>query len=132
MDGLEDPFASEPHRAAIKSAVLMMRNRIRGDNHFVHGDVRRANVLLSPQKLVECVTRAAALMDADGVERAQRLAQDIARHALQLIDFDWAGVSGVVRYPFGINMTDIEWLPGVAPLAAITIEQQRQLIELEF
>ncbi|KAG9026965.1 hypothetical protein FRB95_008303 [Tulasnella sp. JGI-2019a] len=39
-------------------------------------------------------------------------------HAM-LVDFDWSGSPEVARYPIDINMEDIRWPDGVAPLMPI-------------
>ncbi|KAG5349563.1 hypothetical protein C0989_003113, partial [Termitomyces sp. Mn162] len=48
-------------------------------NGFVHGDIRAANLLIDPASLAS---------------------DDVQVH---LIDFDWAGRAGEVRYPIGLN-----------------------------
>jgi hypothetical protein len=146
---LTDYLNKHAMRRAIKLAIVKMTEKIYEEQHFVHGDVRRNNVFLSKIKFDECVkhvapgtaTAAAAAaseapMDVEGNEQplADKIADELFnKRALQLIDFDWAGKSGVVRFPFEINMTgNVRWPNGVAPLAPITIEQQRELIHLEF
>ena len=36
-----------------------------------------------------------------------------------MLDLDWAGAEGTVRYPISMNRTDIEWHEGAFPCAKI-------------
>ncbi|THH28240.1 hypothetical protein EUX98_g5954 [Antrodiella citrinella] len=73
---------------------------------FVHGDIRRPNVL---------------------VVRRHGLDDDPAdSDGGMLLDFDWAGREGEVRYPYGINM-QINWTDGVAGGKPILKEHDRNM-----
>jgi serine/threonine protein kinase len=73
------------------------------EQDLVHGDLRDANVLVWE----------------DGEE-------------VKLIDFDWGGNAGEVRYPSAINCTDF-WRPrGVTDGVIITKEHDTQMIEKMF
>ena len=68
---------------------------------FVHGDLRRQNILLSDT------------------------------NNFIVVDFDWAGESGHVKYPLTINTSSsCDWAPGVAPDELIESEHdQYQLLQ---
>ncbi|ESK87088.1 hypothetical protein Moror_11913 [Moniliophthora roreri MCA 2997] len=70
------------------------------DQGYVFGDLRPSNILVEPE--------------ADGEGRRIRVA---------LVDFDWAGKEGEVRYPVGISVNGgINWPEGVVPRGLITKE----------
>ena len=74
------------------------------DLGFVHGDIRPLNVLIETAK------------DAP------------YNDLVALIDFDWAGRAGVVRYPLSLNR-NIKWPAGVAPGALITKEHDIDMLK---
>ncbi|KAJ7086095.1 hypothetical protein B0H15DRAFT_887156 [Mycena belliarum] len=45
----------------------------------------------------------------------------------KLVDFDWSGKAGSVRYPRLLNM-ELHWPPGVAPMAQITAEHDMWML----
>ncbi|EPS95337.1 hypothetical protein FOMPIDRAFT_1025825 [Fomitopsis schrenkii] len=47
----------------------------------------------------------------------------------QLIDFDWSGPDGKMRYPGDLNTTDIKWPEGAGPYAFITKEHDVAMLE---
>ena len=65
---------------------------------YVHGDLREPNVILE------------------------------AEDKLKIIDFDWSGVGGNVRYPPDINQT-IDWPTGVKPGARIEMAHDNDWVE---
>ncbi|ESK87100.1 hypothetical protein Moror_11907 [Moniliophthora roreri MCA 2997] len=70
------------------------------DQGYVFGDLRSSNILVEPEP--------------DGEGRRIRVA---------LVDFDWAGKEGEVRYPVGISVNGgINWPEGVVPRGLITKE----------
>jgi hypothetical protein len=74
---------------------------------FVHGDVRRPNIM---------------------VYKSQEKGVEVWRG--QLIDFDWAGPVGKAKYPATLNDSgQISWANGVAP--AIEIKQEHDIAMLE-
>ena len=70
------------------------------DNGYVHGDIRGPNVILVDEK------------------------------NLKVIDFDWSGREGSVRYPVDVNLSsDIEWHEDVRRLGRIMKEHDEHLVE---
>ncbi|RDX42866.1 hypothetical protein OH76DRAFT_1410738 [Lentinus brumalis] len=68
------------------------------NEHIVHGDVRFPNILVGP----------------DGT--------------MKLIDFDWAGEEGTVRYPIRVD-THVVDAPGVRPYGKIEAAHDRAMLE---
>ena len=60
------------------------------ENRYVHGDLRSVNVWVNG-----------------------------GNDAIAILDFDWAGEEGSVRYPFSLN-TELQWPDGASPGALIT------------
>ncbi|OJT12906.1 hypothetical protein TRAPUB_10537 [Trametes pubescens] len=53
--------------------------------------------------------------------------EDLERRT-KLIDFDWAGRAGVVRYPLHLS-EGIRWAPGVVDYALITQEHDLYMLD---
>jgi serine/threonine protein kinase len=71
---------------------------------FVHGDVRDANILV----------------DSNSLEG------DVKIH---IIDWDWAGHAGEVRYPPGINRFTMERLEGAQTSQLIAKEHDLEMVD---
>lgn len=75
---------------------------------FVHGDLRDTNILLESEALEQ-----------GGVK-------------LHVIDYDWAGPVGEVKYPDRVNTEDIKRPMGVKSGAVIEVEHDKEMISLLF
>jgi tRNA A-37 threonylcarbamoyl transferase component Bud32 len=72
---------SDAARVSVVKAVRLLH-----DNGFVHGDIRGPNILIA---------------DGEGDEESR----------VKLLDFDWAGREGEVRYPYRLSQG--LWVKGV-------------------
>ncbi|KZT06278.1 uncharacterized protein LAESUDRAFT_700627 [Laetiporus sulphureus 93-53] len=70
------------------------------NNQMVHGDFRLPNIM----------------------------ATDNPRARLKILDFDWAGKQGVVKYPMRLSQV-VEWEPSVADLALIEYKHDRFMLK---
>ena len=68
-------------------------------NNFVHGDLRKQNILL------------------------------LADNTIKVVDFDWAGESGAVKYPTNLNI-ECPWHPDVTPGGPILHEHDEYQLSL--
>ncbi|KAI0247579.1 hypothetical protein BJV78DRAFT_1133032 [Lactifluus subvellereus] len=78
-------------------------------NHLVHGDIRSTNLLIDDQIL----------------------ARDEA-FVIHLLDFDWAGRIGEVKYPMGVNTKTMTRPAGVAGGTNITVAHDMAMVEMFF
>jgi serine/threonine protein kinase len=69
-------------------------------HHYVHGDIRNTNVMVRK----------------DG------------EAGFMLVDFDWAGIIGEVRYPSNINITEMRRPEGVLDGELITAEHDMMML----
>ncbi|KAG9224424.1 hypothetical protein CCMSSC00406_0009466 [Pleurotus cornucopiae] len=100
---------SQVGRDGIKHAIERILSILK-EATVVHGDLRANNIM------VKLDGQQPALLGSDGV-------------AVKVVDFDWAGDAGVVRYPASRNqdIPDIEW-PGL-PGGLIQAQHDRELFE---
>ena len=56
--------------------------------------------------------------------------EGISKSTAQLINFDWAGKQGEVRYPFSINLSAIPWPRGGKERALIEKEHDEAMLGL--
>lgn len=100
---------SQVGRDGIKYAIERILS-ILTEATVVHGDLRANNIM------VKLDGQQPVLLGSDGV-------------AVKVVDFDWAGDAGVVRYPASRNqdIPDIEW-PGL-PGGLIQAQHDRELFE---
>ena len=47
-----------------------------------------------------------------------------------LIDFDWSGASGMMRYPAFMNHTQIQWAPGASDGEILLPDHDEYMIKL--
>ena len=87
--------------SAIKRAVELLH-----DENMVHGDIRLGNVIIEGG------------IDVDDGDMENRV---------KIVDFDWAGVEGTVRYPLHLSET-ISWPAGVADDALILAEHDDEMV----
>ncbi|KAI0251667.1 hypothetical protein BJV78DRAFT_1125953 [Lactifluus subvellereus] len=78
-------------------------------NHLVHGDIRSINLLVDDKALAR---------DED--------------FAIHLLDFDWAGRIGQVKYPMGVNTKTVTRPVGVTGGANITVEHDIAMVKMLF
>lgn len=81
---------------------------------MVHGNLQPDNILIREKRLQS--------MSTTHLESADK---KIEKFEIKVVDFDWAGVSGEVRYPSG-SSKDLPW-PGYAGLPILT-EYDRKCI----
>ena len=93
-------------RRAIRRAVKLLH-----DAGMVHGDIRLENVIVANP------TGAEADSD-DNVEKRVRI-----------VDFDWAGDEGTVRYPLYLSKV-INWPAGVADYAFILADDDDEMVRM--
>ncbi|KAF4571739.1 hypothetical protein EYR40_008263 [Pleurotus pulmonarius] len=100
---------SQVVRDGIKHAIERILSILK-EAAVVHGDLRANNIM------IKLDGQQPALLSSDGV-------------AVKVIDFDWAGDAGVVRYPAFRNqdIPDIQW-PGL-PGGLIQAQHDRELFE---
>ncbi|KAI3612074.1 proteinkinasesubdomain-containingproteinPKL/ccin9 [Moniliophthora roreri] len=97
-----------PGRTALDGVSVSVRQTVRdalGVLHglgFVHGDIRRPNILIA---------------DGDGDEGKRTM----------ILDFDWAGKEGEARYP--LHLSDIRWPDGVEDYALIEKEHDCRMVD---
>jgi serine/threonine protein kinase len=85
--------AKEEIKAALYDIITVLQER-----NFVHGDLRPNNLLIS----IKCTTNSCSIQS--------RPNSVPPLPYLKVIDFDWAGLAGVVEYPPHRN-PDVQW-PG--------------------
>ena len=83
----------------VQRAVKLMH-----DNDMVHDDIRLGNILMAKA--------------GEGDDIGARV---------KIVDFDWAGVEGTVRYPLHLSET-ISWPAGVADYALILAEHDDEMV----
>ncbi|RPD60711.1 hypothetical protein L227DRAFT_585871 [Lentinus tigrinus ALCF2SS1-6] len=86
--------------AAVKRAVKLLH-----DQGMVHGDIRLGNVIIANP----------TAGDEEDMDKRVRI-----------VDFDWAGEAGSVRYPLYLSKV-INWPVGVADYAYITAEHDNEM-----
>ncbi len=69
------------------------------EKNYVHGDLRLPNLIVS----------------------------DLAKNVM-LLDFDWAGVAGQVKYPDSLNISEIDWPHGVCAGAKILQRHDEEML----
>jgi hypothetical protein len=98
------PFSTFKDPSSISAQLRQMLDTLVTSFHgknFVHGDLRASNLLVRK--------------DDTGV-------------SMKLVDFDWGGKEGTVRYPLGINRVGINRPNEVIDGAVITAEHDRQMV----
>jgi serine/threonine protein kinase len=99
------PFSNYDKPATISSELRSMLTRLVEGFHnkkFVHGDIRSTNILVPKEGTGEL--------------------------KIKLIDFDWGGLEGRVKYPSAINHVTIPRPGGVVDGALITMAHDREMI----
>ncbi|TFK77664.1 hypothetical protein K466DRAFT_508246, partial [Polyporus arcularius HHB13444] len=76
-------------------------------NKMVHGDIRLGNVVIAKPTGAD---------DDDDVGKRVRI-----------VDFDWAGEEGTVRYPLHLSK-DVRWPAGVADHALIRAQHDDEMV----
>ncbi|KAI1785465.1 hypothetical protein LXA43DRAFT_1115823 [Ganoderma leucocontextum] len=89
---------------SVRARVLEALEVLPGQN-LVHGDIRRPNIVIA----------ACGSEDVDAGQRAK------------IIDFDWAGLEGVVRYP--LHLPNAGWVEGVEDYGLIRAAHDRGMAE---
>jgi serine/threonine protein kinase len=95
-------------KLAIRQGVKEIIEKLH-TKELVHGDIRQANILVDRN----------TLGSPEGV-------------SLQLIDFDWAGPAGAVKYPMRLNTKTIRRPKNVAGGKLITKSDDLEMIDLLF
>ncbi|RDX41429.1 hypothetical protein OH76DRAFT_1449674 [Lentinus brumalis] len=101
LSASKEPVLPDGVRGAIKRAVELLH-----ENNMVHGDIRLGNVVIA---------------DPTGAD------DDDVEKRVKIVDFDWAGVEGVVRYPLYLSKA-IPWPAGVADHALIRAEHDDEMV----
>jgi serine/threonine protein kinase len=91
----------EKVRSKVKKIIKEMHAK-----GLVHGDIRDTNILVNHESL------------AKGTDDVQ----------IHIIDFDWAGLVGVAKYPLGVNRKTIRRPDGAQGGALITEEHDEEMI----
>jgi serine/threonine protein kinase len=84
----------------LKSKIRDIVQRLH-DNDLVHGDIRDTNILVD---------------------------LETSSYAVQLLDFDWAGTEGEVRYPERVNTKSIRRPDGVSDRELITKDHDTTMV----
>ncbi|KAI0073420.1 hypothetical protein K474DRAFT_1686212 [Panus rudis PR-1116 ss-1] len=92
LDNMDADVSREDVRKALHGIIDIMHQQ-----KMVHGDIRTPNILLT---------------GADQLDVKKRI---------RVLDFDWAGQEGIVRYPYGLSR-DVKWAEGVEDHALIRKE----------
>lgn len=92
--GEKFPTVASIHKSVIEAALYKIIN-VLGERNYVHGDLRPNNLLIKV---------------ATGPDGCKIQYREGSLPFLKVIDFDWAGVAEVVKYPPHRN-PDVEW-PG--------------------
>ena len=112
MEHLEGTTAAEQYYARSRSIPQAVRDAVHdalGILHahgFVHGDIRLPNIMIEG--------------DMDDEE-------DIGKRT-KLVDFDWAGIQGEVRYPLHLT-ANAGWVDGVADYALIEASHDQAMAD---
>ena len=106
MDFIDDGYHVLKRSPAIASYETKVQEKVTSlhEAGFVHGDIRSVNIMVKKD-------------DSPGI---------------MLIDFDWAGVMGEVRYPMNVNDVDIRRPYGAHDDEPITAEHDNIIIEYMF
>lgn len=122
----------EPCNASQRAAVEHAYLHHVQSHGFVHGDLRPCNILVAPIPALAASHAAMGGAGGDGASRSAASAWKGASSAVSgssasgslgwrvcIIDWDWAGPAGSVRYPFSMNI-DVKRAAGALPGAVIT------------
>ena len=93
---------------SVRDAVRRALEILHGQG-LVHGDIRLPNVIIE-----DC--------DDEGTEDEE----SIGAHT-RIVDFDWAGHEGVVRYPHDLSQG--QWVEGVEDYALIRASHDNAMVE---
>ena len=106
MDFIDDEYHDLKRSPAIASYETEVQEKVTSlhEAGFVHGDIRSVNIMVKKD-------------DSPGI---------------MLIDFDWAGVMGEVRYPMNVNDVDIRRPYGAYDDELITAEHDNIMINYMF
>ncbi|EIW56441.1 uncharacterized protein TRAVEDRAFT_38414 [Trametes versicolor FP-101664 SS1] len=97
-----------PTPAGVYTAVRRAVDALQAhDPPLVHGDIRYINILIAADK--------------EGAGGSVEV-------RVRIIDFDWAGVAGEVRYPFNLS-ADIRWPEGASDYAPIMAAHDDEMAE---
>ena len=122
VDG-RDSYSEFRHRD-LPRTVLDDIKRALGKLHdaqLVYGDMRRPNIMVVKRPKSRDV-------DGEGEEKGE-LEDEVEWRGL-LIDFDWSGPVGVVKYPPTLNTCgEIKWAKGVEPATAIQAKHDLDMLE---
>jgi hypothetical protein len=97
-------FASESELVVVKIREIVQRLH---ENNLVHGDIRNTNILVDRETLTSK-----------------------GRCVVHLLDFDWAGTEGEVRYPERVNTTSVRRPDGVSDREPIIKAHDTAMIDL--
>ena len=89
--------------AAVRRAIELLHSHT---PPLVHGDMRMPNIVIAD-----------GIVDGDTSFEGR----------VKIVDFDWAGVQGEVRYP--LNLSQIRWAEGVRDYALITADHDKEMVE---
>jgi tRNA A-37 threonylcarbamoyl transferase component Bud32 len=103
---LHDQTLTKKNKKKVRSKVTMELARFH-DAGYVHGDIRDTNILVDINSL------------------ASDYAENVKVH---LIDFDWAGKAGEVKYPIGVNIKSVKRPDGVGDGALITKDHDKAMV----
>jgi serine/threonine protein kinase len=108
MQFMEDhtPFSTFSRRSSVSSNLRAKFKRLVDSfqkKNFVHGDLRASNLLVHE--------------DENG------------RLSMKLVDFDWGGSEGEVRYPLALNRKDIKRPEGAVDGELITKEHDLRMVD---
>jgi len=106
MDFIDDSY-QELHDSPSKDSFhLEVRQKVirLHQEGYVHGDIRTTNVMVKKN----------------------------GDPGIILVDFDWAGVIGEVRYPMNVNIVDVKRPNGAYDNELITLEHDLAMVEIAF
>jgi hypothetical protein len=106
MDFIEDEYhnlETSPDKASFESEVRVSVESLH-EAGFVHGDIRSANIMVKK----------------DGSP------------GIMILDFDWAGLAGQVKYPMGVNDIDIRRPNGAQDNEFIMVEHDIEMLNYMF
>ncbi|KAG5635658.1 hypothetical protein H0H81_010494 [Sphagnurus paluster] len=104
MDALDEEYEPFDHSTLPEGAEELLRDRFveLHQANLVHGDVRGANIMVRKDEMP----------------------------GLMLVDYDWAGIVGEVRYPMNVNKVDIWWPDDVSD--GLLIKPDHDIAMLEY
>lgn len=100
-DLIDAADAREEVHGAVRAALELLHKR-----GFVHGDIRAPNIMIEGKD------------DKDDKD---------VRKRVKIVDFDWAGIEGEVKYP--LHLADARWPEGVEDYALIKADHDRAMAD---